>query len=106
MVSFELERFEWTPDDDLLVVGRWNGVHGRRIGKPSLTVDTGGRRQRVTGEATPHHLTLTDEAVLGLDSNLKMNPPLRTEADRQALIDGLRSGLIAHGFDADIPLPA
>jgi dihydroorotase len=49
---------------------------------------------RVSGEATPHHLTLTDEDVLGLDSNLKMNPPLRTEADRQALIDGLRSGLI------------
>jgi dihydroorotase len=49
---------------------------------------------RVSGEATPHHLTLTDEDVLGLDSNLKMNPPLRTESDRQALIDGLRSGLI------------
>ncbi len=49
---------------------------------------------RVTGEATPHHLTLTDEAVLGLDSNFKMNPPLRSEADRQALIEGLRSGLI------------
>jgi dihydroorotase len=49
---------------------------------------------RVSGEATPHHLTLTDEAVLGLDSNFKMNPPLRTEADRHALIDGLRSGLI------------
>ncbi|HEX3802672.1 MAG TPA: dihydroorotase [Solirubrobacteraceae bacterium] len=48
----------------------------------------------VSGEATPHHLTLTDEAVLGLDSNFKMNPPLRSEADRQALIDGLRSGLI------------
>ncbi len=50
---------------------------------------------RVSGEATPHHLTLTDEAVLGLDSNLKMNPPLRTEADRQAVIEGLRSGVIA-----------
>jgi dihydroorotase len=49
---------------------------------------------RVSGEVTPHHLTLTDEAVLGLDSNLKMNPPLRTEADRQALIAALRSGLI------------
>ncbi|MDA8069668.1 MAG: amidohydrolase family protein, partial [Actinomycetota bacterium] len=46
------------------------------------------------GEATPHHLTLTDEAVAGLDSNLKMNPPLRAEADRQALVDGLRSGVI------------
>ncbi|HZG50281.1 MAG TPA: dihydroorotase [Thermoleophilaceae bacterium] len=48
----------------------------------------------VSCEATPHHLLLTDEAVRGLDTNLKMNPPLRAEADRQALIDGLRSGAI------------
>jgi dihydroorotase len=50
---------------------------------------------RVSGEASPHHLTLTDEAVRSLDARFKMNPPLRTEADRQALIDGLRSGVIA-----------
>jgi dihydroorotase len=49
---------------------------------------------RVSGEATPHHLTLTDEDVLGLDSNFKMNPPLRSEADRQAVIEGLRSGVL------------
>jgi dihydroorotase len=49
----------------------------------------------ITCEASPHHLTLTDEAILGsLDTRLKMNPPLRTEADRQALIEGLRSGVI------------
>ncbi len=48
----------------------------------------------VTAEASPHHLCLTDEAVRGLDTRMKMNPPLRTEADRQALIDGLRSGVI------------
>ncbi len=48
-VSFELERFEWTADDQLEVVGRWNGVRGRRIGRPALTVDAGGRRQRLTG---------------------------------------------------------
>jgi dihydroorotase len=50
---------------------------------------------RVSGEASPHHLTLTDEAVLSLDSRFKMNPPLRSERDRQALIDGLRDGTIA-----------
>jgi dihydroorotase len=50
---------------------------------------------RVSGEASPHHLTLTDEAVRSLDSRFKMNPPLRTEADRQALIGGLRDGTIA-----------
>ena len=48
----------------------------------------------VTCEATPHHLLLTDEAVRTLDANSKMNPPLRGEADRQALIAALRSGVI------------
>jgi dihydroorotase len=50
---------------------------------------------RITCEASPHHLTLTDAALLdGLDTRLKMNPPLRTEADRRALVDGLRDGTI------------
>jgi dihydroorotase len=48
----------------------------------------------VTCEATPHHLVLTDEEVRSLDARFKMNPPLRAEADRQALIDGVRSGTI------------
>ena len=48
----------------------------------------------ISCEATPHHLTLTDEAVRSLDAAFKMNPPLRAERDRQALIEGLRSGTI------------
>jgi dihydroorotase len=48
----------------------------------------------VTCEASPHHLTMTDEDVRGLDTRRKMNPPLRGEADRQALIAGLRDGTI------------
>jgi dihydroorotase len=48
----------------------------------------------LTAEATPHHLLLTDETVRSLDSNFKMNPPLRAEEDRQALIEGLRSGAL------------
>ncbi len=48
----------------------------------------------VTCEATPHHLTLTDEEVRSVDSRFKMNPPLRAEADRHALIEGVRSGVI------------
>jgi dihydroorotase len=48
-----------------------------------------------TAEVTPHHLCLTDEAVRSLDSNVKMNPPLRAEEDRQALVAGLRDGTIA-----------
>jgi dihydroorotase len=47
-----------------------------------------------SGEATPHHLCLTDEAVRSLDTNVKMNPPLRGEADRTALLDALRDGTI------------
>jgi dihydroorotase len=49
---------------------------------------------RATGEVTPHHLCLTDEAVRSLDPNLKMNPPLRSGADRAALVEGLRAGTI------------
>lgn len=49
---------------------------------------------RVTAETTPHHLILTDEAVRGYDTNTKVNPPLRTAADRQALIAGLQDGTI------------
>jgi dihydroorotase len=48
----------------------------------------------VTCEATPHHLTLTEDEVRSLDSRFKMNPPLRSEDDRQALIEAVRSGLI------------
>ena len=48
----------------------------------------------VTCEVTPHHLLLTDEAVRELDARFKMNPPLRSEDDRQALLDGLRDGAI------------
>jgi dihydroorotase len=47
-----------------------------------------------TGEVTPHHLCLTDEAVRTLDPNLKMNPPLRSPDDRAALVDALRDGTI------------
>ncbi len=48
----------------------------------------------VSGEVTPHHLTLTDDAVRTLDSRCKMNPPLRSEPDRRALIAALRDGTI------------
>jgi dihydroorotase len=50
---------------------------------------------RASAEATPHHLCLTDETLRTLDTNLKMNPPLRSEEDRLALLDALRDGTIA-----------
>jgi dihydroorotase len=49
---------------------------------------------RVTAEATPHHLLLTDETVRTLDPNCKMNPPLASEDDRQALISAVRDGTV------------
>jgi len=52
------------------------------------------RGVRVTAEACPHHLALTDDALATYDTHFKMNPPLRTEEDRIALIAGLRDGTI------------
>src|SRR5581483_2973118 len=48
----------------------------------------------VSAEVCPHHLTLTHDMVRTLDSRFKMNPPLRTETDRRALVEALKSGLI------------
>ena len=52
------------------------------------------RGSHVTAEAAPHHFTLTDEAVLTYGTLAKMNPPLRTKADREAVIEGLKDGTI------------
>jgi dihydroorotase len=52
------------------------------------------RGVRVTAEATPHHLVLTDEAVRSFDSNTKMNPPLRSKRDADAVLEGLVDGTI------------
>ena len=52
------------------------------------------RGVRITAEATPHHLALTEESLATYDTNFKMNPPLRTEADRRALVAGLRDGTL------------
>ncbi|MSU69975.1 MAG: dihydroorotase [Opitutaceae bacterium] len=49
---------------------------------------------RITAEATPHHLALTDAMLAGYDPNFKMNPPLRTESDRREIIAGLRDGTL------------
>ena len=49
---------------------------------------------RVTAEVTPHHLTLTDEKVIGYNTNAKVNPPLRTKRDTQALIQGFKENVI------------
>ena len=48
----------------------------------------------VTAEVTPHHLLLTENDVPGDDANYKMNPPLRSKEDREALLEGLLDGTI------------
>ena len=52
------------------------------------------RGLRITAEGTPHHFALTEEALATYDTHFKMNPPLRTEADRRAIIAGLRDGTL------------
>jgi len=49
---------------------------------------------KLTAEVTPHHFSLSEEAVLGFDTNMKMNPPLRTKDDLAALKEGLKNGAI------------
>jgi dihydroorotase len=52
------------------------------------------RGVKISGEACPHHFTLTEEYVKTYDTNYKMNPPLRTERDRDALLAGLADGTL------------
>jgi dihydroorotase len=52
------------------------------------------RGVKITGEVCPHHFTLSDESLKEYDTNLKMNPPLRSEHDREALLGGLSDGTI------------
>ncbi|MFY9218679.1 MAG: dihydroorotase, partial [Tepidanaerobacteraceae bacterium] len=49
---------------------------------------------KVSCEVTPHHLTLTEEAVMDYDTNAKVNPPLRTKEDLEALLEGLKDGTV------------
>ncbi|MCX7847274.1 MAG: dihydroorotase, partial [bacterium] len=74
--------------------GRLHIAHVSTAGGVRMIRDAKARGVRVTCEVTPHHLTLTDAAVCDYDTNYKMNPPLRSEADRQALIHGLADGTI------------
>ncbi|MBD5466282.1 MAG: dihydroorotase [Lachnospiraceae bacterium] len=64
--------------------------------KEGVEIVRKGRKQgdNIHGEATPHHFTLTEEAVIEKGTMAKMNPPLREEADRLAIIEGLKDGTI------------
>ncbi|MCE9630969.1 MAG: dihydroorotase [Planctomycetia bacterium] len=74
--------------------GRLHAMHVSTAGGVALIREAKKRGARVTAEACPHHFTLTDESLRGFDSNFKMSPPLRTQADVEAIIDGLVDGTI------------
>ena len=59
-----------------------------------LIRDAKKRGVQVTAETCPHYFTLTDEAIVGFDPDTKVNPPLREEKDRLAIIEGLRDGTL------------
>ncbi len=69
-------------------------AHVSTKGSIELVRQAKARGVRVTCEVAPHHFTLTDEAVRGYNTNAKMNPPLRSEEDRQALLKGLADGTV------------
>jgi len=82
-----------------IILSRYTGahIHMQHISS-AHSVDLMRRAKQdgvnVTAEATPHHIALTEEALGTYDTNFKMNPPLRTEADRKAIIAGLRDGTL------------
>ncbi len=69
-------------------------AHLSTAGAVRLVREAKARGVRVTAEVTPHHLVLTDEAVRGFDPNTKMNPPLRTKRDADAVLEALADGTI------------
>jgi dihydroorotase len=104
-VSAELGLAGWPSVAESLMVERdlaLAAYEGRPVHLQHLSardsVDAVRRARRegvqVSAEASPHHLTATDELVRSLDANVKMNPPLRTEDDRRALVEGLLDGTI------------
>ena len=63
-------------------------------GSVELIRDAKARGIRITADTTPHHLTLTDEKILGYDANSKTMPPLREKSDRKAILEGILDGTI------------
>lgn len=77
-----------------LTGGRLHLCHLSSAGSVSLVRRAKAEGLRVTAEVTPHHLVFTDEDLRTYDSNFKVNPPLRTAEDRDALIEGLADGTV------------
>ncbi len=77
-----------------LVDARYHVAHVSCKGSVELVRQAKSEGLKVSTEAAPHHFALTEEEVLGFNADAKMSPPLRTEADRLAVIEGLRDGTI------------
>ncbi len=69
--------------------------HVTTAGSVRLIREARGRGVKITGEICPHHIALTDEAVQNFDTNYKMNPPLRSQADVDALLEGIADGTLS-----------
>ena len=74
--------------------GRVHIAHISTAGSVRMIREAKARGVKISCEVTPHHLTLTDESLCEFDTNFKMNPPLRSEKDRLALVEGLIDGTI------------
>ena len=77
-----------------LTGARLHLAHISTAGSVRMVREAKARGLKVTAEACPHHFTLTEEVTRGYNTHAKMNPPLRTSADVQAIKDGLRDGTI------------
>ncbi len=88
VVARDILLAEWTG-------ARYHVAHISTAGAVELVRRARAKGLRVTAEAAPHHFALTEDEVMGFNTDAKMNPPLRTEADRRAVIEGLRDGTIS-----------
>ena len=77
-----------------LTTARLHFLHLSTAGSLSLVAAAKAEGLPVTAEVAPHHFTLTDADVAGYDTRFKVNPPLRTRSDVEALKEGLRSGVV------------
>lgn len=77
-----------------LTGGRLHIAHVSTAGSVKLIRDAKARGINVTAETCPHYFSLTDEAIISYDTNLKVNPPIRTASDVEAIKEGLKDGTI------------
>jgi dihydroorotase len=69
--------------------------HVTSAGSVRLIREARARGLKISGEICPHHIALTDEAIQTFDTNYKMNPPLRAQADVDALLEGIADGTLS-----------